>query len=189
MDNDAPIIAKPKPFLVSIEEGKRYFWCACGRSKAQPFCDGSHAGTGIAPVRFTAEKSEDVLLCGCKHTKAGPFCDGAHNNLDDTYEEASEAEIAAMADAREIPRDNGAFGKAVLDGGVYVLTPDATQAEHKETLSVLPLITHADGAKYLSFVQMRAAPGDSPWRLHAESDSCAICCFRNGRCEHWGRLF
>ncbi len=171
MNNDAPIIAKPKPFLVSVEKGKRYSWCACGRSKAQPFCDGSHAGTSIKPVCFIAEKTKDVLLCGCKHTKAGPFCDGAHNNLDDTYEEASKAEIAAMANAREVPRDKGVTGKAVLDGGVYVLTPDMGKAEHKGTLSVLRLITHADGAKCLSFAQMRARPGDSPWRLHKESDS------------------
>lgn len=171
MSNDAPIIAKPKPFLVSVEERKRYFWCACGRSKAQPFCDGSHEGTSIKPVSFIAEKTKDVLLCGCKHTKAGPFCDGAHNNLDDTYEEASEAEISAMANAREIPRDKGAFGKAMLDGGVYVLTPDKGEAERRGTLSTLPLITHADGAKFLSFVQMIAEPGHSLWRLHQESDS------------------
>ena len=171
MDLKKPIIARPKPFLISVEKGKRYFWCACGRSKTQPFCDGSHAGTDIAPLPFVAEETKDVLLCGCKHTKAGPYCDGAHNNLDDIYEEASEAEIASMSNAREIFRDKGAVGKAVLDGGVYVLTPDLKEAEQNGTLVTLPLITHADGAKSLSFFKMIAAPGGAQWRLYKESDS------------------
>lgn len=56
------------PYQVQLEEGKRYAWCRCGRSQKQPFCDGAHAGTGIEPLMFTAERTEMALLCGCKDT-------------------------------------------------------------------------------------------------------------------------
>ncbi|MEM7621164.1 MAG: CDGSH iron-sulfur domain-containing protein [Pseudomonadota bacterium] len=74
-----PVPAQLNPYIVDVEEGKRYFWCSCGLSKKQPFCDGSHTGTGLAPVAFTAEKTETVYLCGCKQTEDQPFCDGTHN--------------------------------------------------------------------------------------------------------------
>jgi CDGSH-type Zn-finger protein len=76
-----PKIAQKGPYNVQLEEGKRYHWCACGHSSNQPFCDGSHKGTGITPLAFTAEKTEEAHLCGCKQTKNPPFCDGTHNNL------------------------------------------------------------------------------------------------------------
>lgn len=78
-----PVIAQKKPFIVELEEGKEYWWCACGRSTNQPFCDGSHQGTGIEPLSFVAEKSGKRGLCGCKHTATPPYCDGAHAKLDD----------------------------------------------------------------------------------------------------------
>ena len=74
-------IAARKPSAQSLEEGKEYWWCACGRSKNQPFCDGSHEGTGIEPKPFTVDKTRKYALCQCKHTENGPFCDGAHNKL------------------------------------------------------------------------------------------------------------
>src|SRR5438045_3000357 len=77
----APIPAQKEPYGVNVEAGKRYFWCACGRSAAQPFCDGSHQGTGLTPVPFTAEATEEVWFCGCKATGGKPFCDGTHNTL------------------------------------------------------------------------------------------------------------
>ncbi|GMR01369.1 MAG: hypothetical protein BMS9Abin19_0747 [Gammaproteobacteria bacterium] len=67
------------PYEVEVEAGKDYYWCACGRSKSQPFCDGSHQGTEFQPVAFAAEKTETVYLCGCKKTADAPFCDGTHN--------------------------------------------------------------------------------------------------------------
>src|SRR5665809_130472 len=66
------------PYQVELEAGKRYAWCRCGRSQKQPFCDGAHAGTGIEPLMFTAERTELALLCGCKDTGDPPYCDGSH---------------------------------------------------------------------------------------------------------------
>ena len=76
-----PVIAQKAPFATPVEAGKTYYWCACGRSKNQPFCDGSHQGTAFQPVAFTPEKSETVYLCGCKKTGNQPFCDGTHSKL------------------------------------------------------------------------------------------------------------
>lgn len=77
--SEEPVAAQLNPYIVDVEEGKRYAWCSCGRSEKQPFCDGSHAGTGLNPVVFQAEKTETVYLCGCKQTEDAPFCDGTHN--------------------------------------------------------------------------------------------------------------
>ena len=67
------------PYAVNVEAGETYHWCCCGRSKNQPYCDGSHEGTGFQPVAFTAEKTEVAYLCGCKKTGNAPFCDGTHD--------------------------------------------------------------------------------------------------------------
>lgn len=78
---DTPEIAQKGPFPVEVEEGKSYFWCACGKSKNQPFCDGSHKGSEFSPVKYTAEASKTVFFCGCKHSSNQPLCDGSHNKL------------------------------------------------------------------------------------------------------------
>jgi len=75
------IVAQKAPYQVKVEAGKNYFWCACGRSKKQPMCDGSHVGTGISPVMYKATKSGDVWFCGCKATGNSPLCDGTHGKL------------------------------------------------------------------------------------------------------------
>lgn len=76
-----PIVAQKSPYPVEVEAGKKYFWCACGRSKNQPFCDGSHKGTGITPVAYEASQAKKLWFCGCKTTKNRPLCDGSHNAL------------------------------------------------------------------------------------------------------------
>lgn len=76
-----PVIASKTPFAADVKAGETYHWCACGRSKSQPFCDGSHRGTGFSPVAWTAEKSAKVFFCGCKHTASPPLCDGTHKQL------------------------------------------------------------------------------------------------------------
>lgn len=78
---DTPIVAQKAPYPVEVEAGKSYFWCSCGRSSRQPFCDGSHKDTGFSPEKFTAEKDGKVFFCGCKQTGNSPRCDGAHNKL------------------------------------------------------------------------------------------------------------
>jgi CDGSH-type Zn-finger protein len=79
--SDAPIIAQKAPYPTEVEAGKTYFWCACGRSQKQPFCDGSHKGTDITPAKYTAEKDGKVWFCGCKASAKAPLCDGAHKAL------------------------------------------------------------------------------------------------------------
>jgi CDGSH-type Zn-finger protein len=76
-----PIPAQKAPYAVEVTAGKKYFWCACGRSKSQPFCDGSHKGTGLAPVAWEAPTTKQVFFCGCKSSHKKPFCDGTHNAL------------------------------------------------------------------------------------------------------------
>ena len=76
-----PEIAQKAPYPVDVEAGKDYWWCACGKSKKQPFCDGSHKGTEFVPTKYTATDSKKVFFCGCKHTATPPCCDGSHNRL------------------------------------------------------------------------------------------------------------
>ncbi|MEC8859552.1 MAG: glutamate synthase-related protein [Pseudomonadota bacterium] len=76
-----PIIADNKPIKVELKEGSEYYFCMCGRSKDQPFCDGSHKGTDFKPKAFKAEESGDAYLCRCKHTANAPYCDGTHKQF------------------------------------------------------------------------------------------------------------
>ena len=75
-----PEIPSKAPAVLELEPGT-YWWCACGRSKSQPFCDGSHAGTEFTPQEYTLEEKKRVALCQCKHTGNSPLCDGNHKNL------------------------------------------------------------------------------------------------------------
>jgi CDGSH-type Zn-finger protein len=75
------VIAKKAPFAVEVKAGEKYFWCTCGRSARQPFCDGAHKGSDFKPQMFTAEKDGTAYLCGCRATNKAPFCDGTHSKL------------------------------------------------------------------------------------------------------------
>ena len=76
-----PTIAQKQPIAVDVEAGKEYWWCSCGKSENQPFCDGSHSGTEFAPVPYKAEESKQLWFCACKHTGNIPLCDGSHSKL------------------------------------------------------------------------------------------------------------
>ena len=74
-------IAQKSPIPVEVEAGKSYFWCSCGHSASQPFCDGSHKGSGFTPVKFEATESKTVYFCACKHSANPVLCDGSHAKL------------------------------------------------------------------------------------------------------------
>ena len=79
--NDKPIIAQKMPYPTEVEKGKNYYWCRCGRSNKQPFCDGSHKVTSFSPVAYKATETKKMFFCGCKSTSNQPFCDGTHRNI------------------------------------------------------------------------------------------------------------
>ncbi len=74
-----PVRAGDSPIAVEVSRGKRYFWCACGQSSKQPFCDGSHKGTGISPLVYEAQEDKKLFFCVCKQTGNAPLCDGSHS--------------------------------------------------------------------------------------------------------------
>lgn len=78
-----PVVAFNKPIGVELEAGKEYYFCRCGRSANQPFCDGSHKETGFTPLAFTAEADGKAFLCRCKQTGNAPYCDGSHKQVPD----------------------------------------------------------------------------------------------------------
>jgi CDGSH-type Zn-finger protein len=77
---DEPVIAQRTPYVMEIGPGK-FYWCQCGKSKNQPFCDGSHTGTSFSPMEVEFTEQKWVAFCGCKHTKKPPFCDGTHSHI------------------------------------------------------------------------------------------------------------
>jgi len=80
-DMSEPVVAQKAPFAVDVEAGRDYFWCACGRSSQQPFCDGAHKGSGFTPLKYHAEQTKTLYFCGCKQTATPPLCDGQHKQL------------------------------------------------------------------------------------------------------------
>src|SRR3984893_3178532 len=106
----SPVVARPKPCLVNVKPGRTYFWCSCGRSAKQPFCDGSHKGTGFNPIEFTAGAQDEELL----------FCDGAHTNLPG----GSPLDDPLSPQNRDIPVVTHRDGpRALLNGSCYVFSP------------------------------------------------------------------
>lgn len=75
-----PVCTQKAPYAIELDAGD-YWWCSCGKSATQPFCDGSHKDTDFAPLKFTVAEKSTVWLCGCKHSKNPPYCDGTHKDL------------------------------------------------------------------------------------------------------------
>jgi mannose-6-phosphate isomerase-like protein (cupin superfamily)/CDGSH-type Zn-finger protein len=115
-----PVISRPCPYLAVLQAGRSYLWCRCGRSTRQPYCDGSHHGTGIEPLRYVAAvDGQEVLFCGCKQTGEAPFCDGTHTNLPGGSP-LDDANSAANQAIREVDRDAQPITR--LDGDCYVVS-------------------------------------------------------------------
>ena len=76
--SEAPQVAGKAPIKVVVEAGKSYWWCACGKSAKQPFCDGSHKGSAFSPMEYKADKDGDAWFCACKQSTHQPMCDGTH---------------------------------------------------------------------------------------------------------------
>lgn len=165
-----PAIAQRKPCLVEVEGGKTYFWCACGLSKNQPFCDGSHKATNLQPFKWVADETGEKLLCACKQTAGRPFCDGSHNRLSETYEEASESDGAKALLVDFVGQQDGAL-KAELDNGCYVIRVPDKSLQHSGSMRFYPVIGAADGATQLSQIAATVATGQSPILRYPGSDA------------------
>ena len=156
---ELPVIAKRKGFYYEVKAGKRYVWCSCGRSAAQPFCDGSHVGTGFLPVTFKAERDEDVIFCGCKHTATAPFCDGAHSNLPGGYR-TDDPESIENQQVRTVAAGPGPLVQ--LDGQCYVFSTARATLMPRGAMSYCPVVTPALGALFQSLFYAQVATGTSP---------------------------
>jgi len=155
-----PIIARRKPFLQTVQAGRKYFWCACGRSAKQPFCDGSHKGTEFTPVEYIAQADGEILFCACKHTRTQPICDGTHNNLSEKYEEA--ADNAPDAPVVQYEKVAGGALKAQLDDDCYVVRVPDEAMQKKGNMALYPVISGSDNARFLSQYSAIVGKGQSP---------------------------
>ena len=79
--SEQPTIAGRVPIGIDVVAGKDYWWCSCGKSAKQPFCDGSHKGSTFTPAQYTAPQTKKAFFCACKHTGSTPLCDGSHSKL------------------------------------------------------------------------------------------------------------
>ncbi len=153
-------MARPKPCLVSLNPGSTYFWCTCGRSSKQPFCDGSHRGSEFQPLKFTATPEDrETLLCGCKHTRTPPFCDGAHTNLPggsplDDPESPENLRVPVVTE-RSGPR-------VLLNGDCYVVSPRLAKMSSHGNLRYCYLVTAEQGAQFQTQILLEVSDGPSP---------------------------
>jgi len=182
----APLIANRKGYYYEVKAGKRYLWCACGRSQSQPFCDGSHAGTGFLPVAFKAERDEDVIFCGCKQTGTAPFCDGAHSNLPGGYL----TDDPDSPENQKVSRVAAGAGPIVrLDGQCYVFSTARAPLSAHGAMRYCQVVTPTLGALFQSQFYAEVAAGSSPV-IAADGRHTVLFVFQgNGEIEIGGRRF
>lgn len=181
-----PVVARPRPSLVRVKAGRMYFWCRCGRSANQPFCDGSHRGTGFEPLRYVAgPQDEDLLFCGCKATRNAPLCDGSHNNLpggsplDDPLSPAN----------RAIPTVERHGPRAALNSG-YVFSPQVAAMLSEGALRYCYLVTAQMGATHQTQVLLELPAGEaSPVMSLEGGESILFVAAGPGAVEISGRRF
>jgi mannose-6-phosphate isomerase-like protein (cupin superfamily)/CDGSH-type Zn-finger protein len=181
-----PTIAHRKGFYFEVKAGQRYFWCSCGRSTNQPFCDGSHAGTTFAPVLFEAKADEDVIFCGCKHTATRPFCDGAHNNLPGaTFPD--DPQSAANRAVKAVP--HGADSSVPLDGTCYVFVTSRATLLRRGTMAYCTAVSRSRGALFQSQFYIEIDEGTSPIVSANGSHTVLFATEGRGEVEISGRHF
>lgn len=182
-----PTIARLKPYLTTLEGGRTYWWCSCGRSAKQPFCDGSHKGTGFEPLKHVAAAGgEEVLLCACKRTRTAPFCDGAHANLPGgaPLDDPATPENLAIADVARSTR-----AAAELDGGCFVVAPAARPEGRRGALRYCTLIGAEYGALYQTQMHLEITAAASPVLSFGERDSILFVGSGRGSVTISGRRF
>ena len=177
---------RDRPYHLELKAGQAVLWCRCGRSARQPYCDGSHAGTGVEPVRYRAPQDEDVLLCGCKRTATPPHCDGSHNasaaayGLDDP-DSPENRTIVAVAP--------GPDGKARIDGGCYVCNLDARPWHRVAGARWTDLIAASDGARWQAQFCLDVEPGTGPVVAFGDRHAALLVLDSHGSLEISGRTF
>ena len=154
-----PIIANRKGFYYEVKAGKRYFWCSCGRSKTQPFCDSSHVGSEFLPIAFKAERDEEVIFCGCKHTGTRPFCDGAHSNLPGGYR-TDDPDSAENRNVRMVAASAAPIVQ--LDGQCYVFSTSRAPLIPRGALRYCAVVSPRLGALFQSQFYAEVSSGTSP---------------------------
>jgi mannose-6-phosphate isomerase-like protein (cupin superfamily)/CDGSH-type Zn-finger protein len=164
-----PVVARPKPCLVNLKAGRTYYWCACGRSAKQPFCDGSHNGTDFQPLQFTAAAgNEEALLCGCKQTGTPPYCDGAHTNLPN----GSPLDDPDSPENMRVPLVTERSGpRALLNGGCYVISPRLAEMTTRGHLRYCYLVNSDSGSLYQTQVLLEVSDGASPVLSFGDRDA------------------
>jgi CDGSH-type Zn-finger protein/mannose-6-phosphate isomerase-like protein (cupin superfamily) len=155
-----PRIAGTMPSYQELVAGRRYMWCRCGRSKSQPFCDGSHAGTGFQPVPYVAKSDrEEALFCMCKRTSTPPFCDGTHANLPGGYAEETAESIAASSVPWAPELDGGVYR---LDGTCYTIRAAATRPADPGPFWMRTLVGAETGAAHQTQLYLEVRDQPSP---------------------------